>query len=279
MSNDFKKILNYLDKEAIEEILEEYEFPKSGKKEKLLEIILKNATLFEYGVKMLLAESYKGEIQDMCDDLDIDSNSNVSELRQKILDKVTKNINNRDIKNKIKFLNFAYDKESLVIALESHNIPKTGKKEKVVETIARNDSMMEIVMKDYKLSYKENFEAMCKHLKINFEGNKEKLLQRINDYVFKTETRKHIKNKSEQRTTKLIKNTAKRDGKNSQGNRRRGWTVDEKYEVRNRQDGKCYVCKKHPPGWHYHHIDGDNSNNSMDNCHGLCPNCHYFELK
>ena len=58
---------------------------------------------------------------------------------------------------------------------------------------------------------------------------------------------------------------------------RRGWTVDEKEQVRIRQDGKCAHCGKPPPRWDYHHVDGDRSNNSLSNCEGLCPNCHSVE--
>jgi len=58
---------------------------------------------------------------------------------------------------------------------------------------------------------------------------------------------------------------------------RRGWTEIEKEQVRIRQDGKCAKCQRPPPRWEYHHIDGDRSNNSIDNCEGLCPNCHSIE--
>lgn len=58
---------------------------------------------------------------------------------------------------------------------------------------------------------------------------------------------------------------------------RKGWTPDEKEQVRIRQDGKCAHCAKPPPRWEYHHVDGDRSNNSLDNCEGLCPNCHSVE--
>jgi len=54
---------------------------------------------------------------------------------------------------------------------------------------------------------------------------------------------------------------------------RRGWTVVEKEIVRNRQGGKCNICRKIPPRWRYDHKDGDRSNNSLRNCQGLCPNC------
>ena len=55
---------------------------------------------------------------------------------------------------------------------------------------------------------------------------------------------------------------------------RRGWTEDEKLEVRKRQNGVCNKCRNPPPRWQYDHIDGDSSNNSLENCQGLCPNCH-----
>ena len=49
----------------------------------------------------------------------------------------------------------------------------------------------------------------------------------------------------------------------------------EKEKVRTRQDGKCAKCQKPPPArWEYYHIDGDRTNNSLDNCEGLCPNCY-----
>jgi len=55
----------------------------------------------------------------------------------------------------------------------------------------------------------------------------------------------------------------------------KGWSEVEKEQVRTRQDGKCAKCQKPPPArWEYHHMDGDTSNNSLDNCEGLCPNCH-----
>ncbi len=55
----------------------------------------------------------------------------------------------------------------------------------------------------------------------------------------------------------------------------KGWSEAEKEKVRIRQDGKCAKCQRPPPArWEYHHMDGDTSNNSLDNCEGLCPNCH-----
>ena len=56
------------------------------------------------------------------------------------------------------------------------------------------------------------------------------------------------------------------------------WTEVEKEQVRIRQDGKCAKCQKPPPArWEYHHMDGDRNNSSLENCEGLCPNCHSIE--
>ena len=44
---------------------------------------------------------------------------------------------------------------------------------------------------------------------------------------------------------------------------RRGWTPDEKEQVRIRQDGNCANCGKPPPRWEYHHVNGDRGDNSM----------------
>ena len=57
-----------------------------------------------------------------------------------------------------------------------------------------------------------------------------------------------------------------------------GWSEVQKEQVRIRQDGKCAKCQKPPPArWEYHHMDGDTSNNSLENCEGLCPNCHSID--
>jgi hypothetical protein len=275
MEHNFKNILDYLDKEDIEDILEYYEFPKSGKKEKLIEIILKNATLFESAIGKLLDESYKEDIQEMCGDLGIDSNSNVSELKSKILDKVTKNIHNRDIQNKIKFLDFAFGKDELHSILDVHSMPRTGKKEKLLQTIARNDSVVYEAISEWKKeSYKEDIQEMCGDLGIDSDGNKEKLLQRIIDYIFKIKIKKDIQNNPTKKTIQSIKNNDEITEKKSSSPKRRGWTDMQKEDVRERQDGRCNECNKHPPRWEYHHIDCDSNNNRLDNCEALCPNCH-----
>jgi len=43
-----------------------------------------------------------------------------------------------------------------------------------------------------------------------------------------------------------------------------------------KQDGACAKCGcSLADGFHRHHMDGDHSNNSLDNLQLLCPDCHY----
>ena len=55
---------------------------------------------------------------------------------------------------------------------------------------------------------------------------------------------------------------------------KRGWSSIQKEQVRNRQYGKCIVCFTSPSKWKYDHIDGNKSNNDLNNCQGLCLDCH-----
>jgi len=54
---------------------------------------------------------------------------------------------------------------------------------------------------------------------------------------------------------------------------RHGWNSIQKEQVRNRQYGKCNMCFTLPLHWKYDYIDGNKSNNDLNNCQGLCPNC------
>jgi hypothetical protein len=58
---------------------------------------------------------------------------------------------------------------------------------------------------------------------------------------------------------------------------RQGWSSVEKKQVRNRQYDKCNMCFTPQTHWKYDHIDGNKSNNELNNCQGLCPDC--FSLK
>ena len=54
---------------------------------------------------------------------------------------------------------------------------------------------------------------------------------------------------------------------------KRGWSRDEKEQVRARQFGRCNMCFKEPSHWEYDHFDGDKRNNDISNCQGLCRKC------
>jgi len=55
---------------------------------------------------------------------------------------------------------------------------------------------------------------------------------------------------------------------------RRGWNSVQKEQVRDRQYGRCNMCFTQPSQWKYDYINGNKSNNDLNNCQGLCPNCH-----
>ena len=40
------------------------------------------------------------------------------------------------------------------------------------------------------------------------------------------------------------------------------------------QNYHCNGCGKKSDVWDFDHADGNSSNNSLDNCQALCPNCH-----
>lgn len=74
----------------------------------------------------------------------------------------------------------------------------------------------------------------------------------------------------------LVKN--KKDGREGFFKvKRKGWSADQKTQVRQRQSGMCNKCGHPPPRWEFHHKDDNRSNNSLSNCEGLCPNCHSIE--
>ena len=58
---------------------------------------------------------------------------------------------------------------------------------------------------------------------------------------------------------------------------RKSFTKFQQTETLANQDYKCNECKipfkksVHP---HFDHIDGNNSNNALENCQALCANCH-----
>jgi len=53
----------------------------------------------------------------------------------------------------------------------------------------------------------------------------------------------------------------------------RSWNSIQKEEIRKRQYQMCNICYTKPSKWAYDHIDGDNKNNDINNCQGLCVQC------
>ncbi len=54
---------------------------------------------------------------------------------------------------------------------------------------------------------------------------------------------------------------------------KRGWSRDEKEQVRAWQHGRCNMCYREPSRWAYDHFDRNKRNNDISNCQGLCPEC------
>jgi hypothetical protein len=200
MEDSCKKIL--LDKKyglkKIERILRHHKLYESGNKDKLLESVSNNPTIFEMIIIELLKKSLQKQVKKMCETLGIDSNSNVDELKKKISDELKKNIKNKNIKNKIEFLDNAFDKPDLERILKRHDFPKSGNKDKLLEVCARNDFIVKEVMTKWKKSKKSmgRIQDMCETLGMDWEGKKSELLQKIEDYVFKNEIKKDIPNES-----------------------------------------------------------------------------------
>ena len=209
MDNKFKKILNRMIVEDIQDQLCGFEHIDSWRghtswcsKEELIEIILKNSTLLEYFIgevfdgdgssQWLHDTSYPLDRKQICADLDIDFNSNIRELKKKILGEVNKNIDNKDIQNKINFISalpfstfYSYDLKNI---LDIHGMSSMGKKEELVKNVARNDLIVKRAMEECERELqKDDVKKMCDFLMIDSEGNREELLQKINDYVFKNQ--------------------------------------------------------------------------------------------
>ncbi len=60
---------------------------------------------------------------------------------------------------------------------------------------------------------------------------------------------------------------------------RRGLSGIQKEQVRDRQYGKCNMCFTPPTKWKYDHIDGNKSNNDLNNCQGLCLDCYLIKIQ
>jgi len=56
--------------------------------------------------------------------------------------------------------------------------------------------------------------------------------------------------------------------------KRRSFSNIIKREVLAKQNYRCMFCGEKLDAKDFDHIDGDSSNNSLNNCQALCPNCH-----
>ena len=204
MSEDFTKVLDIFDKESIIDIVNRFYLPKAGKKAKHIERILKNHTILEYAIKKLVNESNKSELMDISEELGFESDGSVSELKQQILQKLNKTINDKDPQNKIKFLNVCFDKDGIFEILENYNLPKAGKKIKLMESIAKNDTMMEYAVNCLKNEYKDQIEEYCDKLGINSDGSRKDIETRLENYLSRKE--KSISNQNNSQTEDTKKN-------------------------------------------------------------------------
>lgn len=54
---------------------------------------------------------------------------------------------------------------------------------------------------------------------------------------------------------------------------RKHFTFSTKEKVKEIQEGKCNICGRYPNHWEFDHING-RGDNSIENCQGLCRDCH-----
>ena len=55
--------------------------------------------------------------------------------------------------------------------------------------------------------------------------------------------------------------------------KRKDFTLETKEKAKELQEGKCAICEKNPTDWEFYHIH-DIDDNSIENCQGLCIDCH-----
>ena len=191
----FRKVLSALSKEDLVNISDNFGLPTSGKKEKLVEIILKNPTFLEDTIEVIV-KSYKHILIEVCEILGIESDASASELRQQILQKLDEVIDNKDLQKQIKFLNICFDKDDLADQLDEFGLSTSGKKSDLIELIAKNDSIMLFSFKEWKsFSDKGDIEYCCEELGIKSDGVRKDLEFEIEDYLFKKE--KNVSNNIE----------------------------------------------------------------------------------
>ena len=215
----FRKVLSSLNKEDLVNVLAGSYISSSGKKEKLVENILKNSTFLERIIKETVRESSKDDLIEMCEHLGIESNASAPELKQQILQKLEETVDNKDLQNQIKFLNVALsfadlDTDDLADVLDDNGLPISGKKSDLIELIAKNDSVMEGVFSICKEnSGIEEIKDCCEELGIKSDGVRKDLETRIEDYLFKKE--KNVSNNIESETNDRKKRNISKNKKDN----------------------------------------------------------------
>ena len=56
--------------------------------------------------------------------------------------------------------------------------------------------------------------------------------------------------------------------------KRKAFSKSTKKSTLEKQGYRCNICGEKSDIWEYDHTNGDSSNNSLENCQALCPNCH-----
>jgi len=65
----------------------------------------------------------------------------------------------------------------------------------------------------------------------------------------------------------------------SKPKKRRSFSKSEKARIKKIQKNRCKACGKKSNVLDIDHIDGNSSNNSLDNAQALCPNCHAKNIR
>ena len=185
---DFRKVLITFSKEELMKILYHFKFSASGKKEKLVENILKNPTFREYGINKIIGKKARRDLIKICKGLGIESDASASELKQHILQKLDKTIDNKDLQKQSKFLDICFNKNLYVRKIKKFKLSTSKKKSDLIELIAKNDSIMLSTFMEWKsISDKPDIKDCCEELGIKSDGKRKDLETRIEDYLFKKE--------------------------------------------------------------------------------------------
>jgi len=65
----------------------------------------------------------------------------------------------------------------------------------------------------------------------------------------------------------------------SKPKKRKDFSKSEKDSIKKIQKNRCNTCGKKSKVLDIDHIDGDSSNNSLDNAQALCPDCHAIKTR